>query len=143
MKRIFLLLVLLTGNIALLRAQDGDDPKRGEKIESLKIAFITQKLSLTSAEAQSFWPVYNRYEVEMKAALRDNQSDVIENDERILNIRKRYRAEFSNVLGQDRVNTLFRSENEFRGILMRRLKNREEQQRSGNKPLNKPMWRRR
>jgi predicted O-linked N-acetylglucosamine transferase (SPINDLY family) len=33
-----------------------------EKIESQRIAFITQELDLTPAEAQAFWPVYNEYD---------------------------------------------------------------------------------
>jgi Spy/CpxP family protein refolding chaperone len=43
---------------------DGGD--KGEKIEALRIAFITQELQLTPQEAQKFWPVYKpiprRYE---------------------------------------------------------------------------------
>lgn len=33
-----------------------------ERIKSLKIAFITEKLALTSEEAQKFWPIYNIYD---------------------------------------------------------------------------------
>lgn len=32
------------------------------KIKSLKVAFITEKLNLTEKEAQQFWPVYNAYD---------------------------------------------------------------------------------
>lgn len=32
------------------------------KIKSLKVAFITEKLNLTEKEAQQFWPVYNTYD---------------------------------------------------------------------------------
>jgi|SRR5690606_29290223 hypothetical protein len=32
------------------------------KIKSLKVAFITEKLNLTPKEAQQFWPVYNAYD---------------------------------------------------------------------------------
>lgn len=32
------------------------------EIETLKIAFITDALDLGTAEAQKFWPVYNKYE---------------------------------------------------------------------------------
>ena len=35
-----------------------------EKIKSLKIAFITERLALTEAEAQKFWPIYNAYDTE-------------------------------------------------------------------------------
>lgn len=33
-----------------------------EKIKSLKVAFLTDKLSLTPEEAEKFWPVYNSCE---------------------------------------------------------------------------------
>ncbi|MEP2238753.1 MAG: hypothetical protein ABJI22_10375, partial [Maribacter sp.] len=33
-----------------------------EKINTLKVAFITEKLSLNTKEAQDFWPVYNEYQ---------------------------------------------------------------------------------
>lgn len=35
--------------------------KNKDEIEALKIAYITESLELTSAEAQQFWPVYNEY----------------------------------------------------------------------------------
>ncbi len=33
-----------------------------EKIYALKVAFITNELSLTSSEAEKFWPIYNSFE---------------------------------------------------------------------------------
>ncbi|NQZ44440.1 MAG: hypothetical protein HRT65_09025 [Flavobacteriaceae bacterium] len=33
-----------------------------ERIRSLKIAFLTERLALTSEEAQAFWPIYNEHE---------------------------------------------------------------------------------
>ncbi|WP_053990328.1 hypothetical protein [Mangrovimonas sp. TPBH4] len=37
------------------------EPDR-EKIKTLKIAFLTERLNLTKKEAQEFWPVYNSFE---------------------------------------------------------------------------------
>jgi len=36
--------------------------KMKERIKAQKIAFITEKLDLSSDEAQKFWPIYNAYE---------------------------------------------------------------------------------
>ncbi|WP_291961998.1 hypothetical protein [Maribacter sp.] len=47
-----------------------------EKINSLKVAFITEKLSLSSKEAQEFWPVYNEYQ-EKRNALRKKSHNQI------------------------------------------------------------------
>lgn len=33
-----------------------------QKIKALKVAFFTERLALTTAEAETFWPVYNEYE---------------------------------------------------------------------------------
>ncbi len=40
------------------------DSNKREKIKSLKVAFITERLALTQTEAQKFWPIYNAYETE-------------------------------------------------------------------------------
>ncbi|MFG6685530.1 hypothetical protein ACGK9U_03040 [Mariniflexile sp. HNIBRBA6329] len=36
----------------------------GDKIKTLKIAYITEKLNLSEKEAQKFWPIYNEFEEE-------------------------------------------------------------------------------
>ncbi|MDX1328157.1 MAG: hypothetical protein R3299_10685 [Arenibacter sp.] len=35
-----------------------------DKIKSYKIAFITERLTLSPKEAQDFWPLYNEYEAQ-------------------------------------------------------------------------------
>lgn len=123
-----LVLILFTGSISVVKAQDLRE-KRTEKIQALKIAFITQKLELTSDEAQRFWPVYNRYETDIKQVMIDNKggADAIDSEEKILGVKKRYKSEFYKVIGQPKTNTLFNAEREFRGVLMRHLKNRQGQ----------------
>ncbi|CAN5317914.1 hypothetical protein BH09BAC2_BH09BAC2_06440 [soil metagenome] len=124
MKKILISLLFLINSIGFLYAQDEEAAKKNEKIQALKVAFITQKLELSSEDAQKFWPVYSRYENDMKQAITTGgQGDVLARDEQLLNIRKKYRNEFSTVLGNQRVNTLFKTENDFRGILMRHLRN--------------------
>jgi hypothetical protein len=56
MKKIILPLIALLFSLSVL-SQEGRD-----KIKALKVSFITEKLELTQAEAQQFWPVYNEYE---------------------------------------------------------------------------------
>jgi len=41
-----------------------------EKVEALRVAFITKKLTLTTAESEKFWPVYNEYNDKIKAVKR-------------------------------------------------------------------------
>jgi hypothetical protein len=39
----------------------GDGPNR-ERLETLRVAFMTERLELTSEEAERFWPVFNAHQ---------------------------------------------------------------------------------
>lgn len=79
---------------ALSYAQEKPD---WEKIKSLKVAFITEKLSLSSKEAQEFWPVYNAYE-EKRDALRKREHTEIRN--KIKNVERLSEKESAQLLKQ-------------------------------------------
>ncbi|MBX9782025.1 MAG: hypothetical protein K2X48_01915 [Chitinophagaceae bacterium] len=143
MKQIFTLL-LAFGLFAKGFAQDQAQPparqtdeNTQEKIKALEVGYISQKLNLTSEEAQKFWPIFNDYKREVNGVLRtfknDPDADILDRDQKILDIRKRYRDRFAGVIGQPRVRTLFKAEGDFRAALINRLKNRP----------NKPMLQRR
>ncbi len=55
---------------------------KNEKIEALRVAFITDKLKLTTDESQKFWPVYNDYQDKLKAARQEfkKQPTIFAND---------------------------------------------------------------
>lgn len=56
-----LLVILLLASFGLF-AQGKKMIEKKEEIDALKVAFITKKLSLTSGEAEKFWPIYNAFE---------------------------------------------------------------------------------
>ena len=105
-----------------------------EKIEPLRIAFLTKYLELTSEEAQKFWPVYNKMRDEIKVvmdadkALKDGKSvndmndeelnkfitSHFENDQKMLDLKKKYAEEFKKVLPLRKVALLADAENEFK-----------------------------
>jgi hypothetical protein len=64
MRKLFIMGVWLISSWAVL-AQDQpeveQDPKALEKINALRIAYISEKLGLTTAQAEKFWPVYREY----------------------------------------------------------------------------------
>ncbi len=52
----------------------GQQPEKGqsdwmERVKTEKVAFLTSAMDLTSAEAEKFWPVYNRAEQEKRQAM--------------------------------------------------------------------------
>ncbi len=139
MKTIFTFLLALIGftGIALAQEQPQPDPKQEEKIQALEIAFISRKLELTPDEAQRFWPVYNDYKKDMRQVMINQKNnpnkDVVDNEQKMIDVRKKYRDRFIGVIGQPRMNKFFQAEREFRGVLLNQLKNRP----------NKPMLQRR
>lgn len=107
-----------------------DDQKDAGRLQAYKIAFLTKKLNLSPEEAQRFWPIYNKYEEELRFARienRQNKASEIVTEEKILNIRKKYNGEFGKALSTEKVNTLFKSEREFGNIVQREFMERRNQ----------------
>lgn len=116
-------------------AQDGQG---NEKIEQLKIAFITKHLKLTTDEAQKFWPVYNQYEAEKKQIRQSTIGSVkelkddgdftnaeadqailkyIEFKSKDLELTKKYITEFKKILPSTKVAKLVTAEERFKKLL--------------------------
>ena len=128
MKKIILLILFYAGLAFSASAQD--EHKDANRLQAYKIAFLTRKLNLSPDEAQRFWPIYNKYEDEIRSARienRQNKVTEIVTEEKILNIRKKYNDEFSKALPSEKVNTLFRSEREFGNIVQKELLERRNQ----------------
>lgn len=47
-----------------------------DKIKTLKVAFITERLNLTSQEAQVFWPIYNEHEDDIGDLRKREREDI-------------------------------------------------------------------
>jgi hypothetical protein len=108
----------------------------GNRIEALKIAFLTKKLNLSPGEAQNFWPIYNQYSAEMRQARiaqRTNVATELQTEERILNIRKKYSLEFKKAISQDKIDTLFRAEKDFGNYVQKELSERRERRQQLNR----------
>ncbi len=115
-KTLFLLFFLLLHGY-FCAAQDNNE-ETGKNLEAVRTAFITNHLKLSPQEAQKFWPVYNNYIQEIKKARKDYPNDVVAQQEAIVNVRKKYKTEFKNIVGSDeRVNKTYTAEGEFRNML--------------------------
>jgi hypothetical protein len=92
---------------------EGREGKK-ERIEMFKIQFITEKLSLTTAEAQLFWPVYESHKKAVQEIIANKSTDEILLQEAMLNARKKYKADLKPVLKTDeRVNEALKADREF------------------------------
>jgi hypothetical protein len=121
MKR-FLLLMSFAFSFLISVAQNGN------RLEALKIAYITKRLDLSPEEAQKFWPIYNQYAEELKRArqdaIRSNKSE-IELDESLLNIRKKYSVLFGSALSPQKIDIFFKSEKEFGAYVQKEIERRQ------------------
>jgi hypothetical protein len=124
MKKLFLLMVfaLLGGFYA--RAQEDVENDKG--VETIVIGILTKELSLTTDEAQKFWPIYNNYRNEIRQAMRDRNGGALEKQERVLNIRKRYQGEFGKALPLQKVNRYFVVEGKLINLLKKEMRQRQQ-----------------
>ncbi|WP_421938618.1 hypothetical protein [Pedobacter sp.] len=123
-------------------------PKPGE-IESLKIAFFTQKLDLSPEEAKIFWPIYNDMQAEQNALRKerfqkmisfkktteiDNLTDaqiqsLITNEfdmrQKDLNLEKKYYNRLKSSLPIKTVGKFYRAQEAFKRELLDRFKGRQ------------------
>lgn len=118
--------------------------KRKDLIKSERISFITNKLNLTPAEAEKFWPVYNEYINKQDIILSDkrkNMHEFIKNQETLTddqtlklvnkyasliqsesNLFIEYNKKFKKILPIKKVALLYKSENQFKRYLMNKLR---------------------
>ena len=62
MKRLYIITIVLIAALTQSSWTYGQPPgDRGEKMQAMRISFITGELALTPAEAQVFWPVFNKF----------------------------------------------------------------------------------
>jgi hypothetical protein len=102
----------------------GDQRKR---LEAMEVAYMTRELNLGTEDAQKFWPVFNKYREEMKAVHANTGiSDPLEKQQRLLDIRKKYRNDFNRTLGQERGMKVFQSEDRFRQMAKGAMERRNE-----------------
>ncbi len=90
---------------------------------------------LNAYESEKFWPIYNNYKNEIKTARQDSESDPIALEEKILNIRKKYKGDFKKILeNEDRVNKVYVLEKNFREMLRNELLDRQSKDEEGKEP---------
>lgn len=134
MKKIIAFVVVMLSVTTVVTAQPGGhgDRMKGarENIEVLKVAYFTKHLSLTTEEAEKFWPMYNAYTAEVRKARQENQEDILAFEESVLNIRKKYKTDLKKVLNTDeRVNKALVAEREFMNVVRKELQQRVEKRR--------------
>ena len=124
----------------LVFAQEGGgaQPRDGGKLQAYQIAYLTHRLNLTPEEAQRFWPVFNKYEDEIRTTrIQNKQAPEVEVEEKMLNVRKKYFDEFSRLLNKERADRVFKADREFKDVVRKELMERRQLRQQNKRPNNK------
>jgi hypothetical protein len=150
MKRISLIMIsLMFFALAGLKGQDRGQADN-ERLTAYKIAFFTQHLNLTPAEAEKFWPLYNnfsarrsklqidristiRYATQNEANMSDNEltstADKLAQtftDE--ANLVTSFNNDLKKVLPPAKIIKLYQAETQYKQALLRELNQRKQVQ---------------
>ena len=108
MKKIYTLLLFLFFHSYFCQSQPPDEGNT-DRIDMIKMAYMSQELNLTPQEAQNFWPVYNNYENEIRQAKKQYPDDIVAYERKVVEIKERYQGNFRKVLGNNgqRANMVF------------------------------------
>ncbi len=117
-----------------------------QRIHAAKMAYMTDRIQLSDEQATKFIPLYKEYEMELFGIRRtyfkkynlQNPEDsddfttrqYVEDDldyqQQVIELKRKYNDRFLKVLTAKQLADMYISEREFRQILMRRLKQRQE-----------------
>lgn len=147
---ITLLLIFSSNAFAQDPPANSKNGNRWEKIENYKVGYLTQKLDLTTGEAEKFWPVYNKYqdkirELRMETRANRRSMDIAsKSDEEVeamvdaqiearltrAKLEKAYHQELKKVLPVRKVALYYTAEEQFKRELLRRLRESQGNRRS-------------
>lgn len=134
--------ILLITTLCACFSVFGQSPETLKKIEAAKIALITERLELSPAQAEKFWPIYREYGQRRKEIRKDfdqarrtfdpNKASEEENKkmldmanqvkDRQLKLEREYADRMSKVITSRQINNLRKAENDFKEMLIRRVR---------------------
>ena len=119
-----------------------------EKLNAYRVAFFTNRLNLTTEEAQKFWPIYNELQrkknaiqVERASIFRNisanelnmNDKEITEAGDRLVsldlqeaNLTSEYHKKFREILSPVKVVRLYQAENQYRIQLLNELRDNQQ-----------------
>lgn len=142
MKKSIITLFILFLSVASFSQNDREE--RENKIKALKVAYITENLDLSTAEAEKFWPVYNKYEAKQQnirstyhnkkrdinfETLTETEAQELLNEMETLNternnLNNKYMLELKNVLSAKKILLLKNTEDNFKRKMFKEYKKR-------------------
>ena len=141
MKKLLFAISIIFITATLSSAQQGQGMAR---IHAAKMAYIADRLHLSSNQAATFTPLYNQYENELRSTRQfffkkykgtnpdqaDNATsrqwidDNLDYQQQVIELKRRYNDRFLQVITPQQLSDLYKAEREFNQMLMQRLRQR-------------------
>lgn len=139
-----------------------DDARQSkkDKIEQLKIAFITQELDLSTEEAEKFWPVYNdmndalteekkarrtkakelkdNFETLSEEEIKKKTTAILDSEIKEATLKKEHTEKIAKVIGYKKAVQLLNVEKRFKQELLKKLNERQGQTPRQGQGQNRP-----
>ncbi|MBA2328197.1 MAG: hypothetical protein M3413_06365 [Bacteroidota bacterium] len=109
---LYILSFFLTINISAF-AQDNAAEGNGNKIREKMTEYVQKRLSLSKSEAERFNPVFMNYFNELRNTNIQHRDDKLVLQQKIIDVRLRYRDQFKPIVGEKRSNDVFTYERDF------------------------------
>ncbi|RYY40059.1 MAG: hypothetical protein EOO08_06900 [Chitinophagaceae bacterium] len=136
MKRFIYICTMILG-LAFSASAQGGDRGPGARMRQRMQEYLQTRLSLSSAEAERFTPVFINYFNELRQVNQQYRGDRLVLQQKIVDLRLRYREQFRPIMGEKRSNDIFVYEHDFvdqvKKIREERLQNRADRERPGKR----------
>ena len=143
---LLIMITVLTTSPILAQDKEEKAERRGqeqrfERLQSLKVAYITEELKLTPEEAEKFWPLHNEFEAKRREIAKtmmhepqkdrrpdfDNMSDEhitlrFKEERAMIDLQEEYYDKYRKVLPLKKVARYYESEKRFRSHLLNQIK---------------------
>jgi hypothetical protein len=153
MKRSSIIILLSLLSIGVF-AQNKEAMK---KIESARIALITERLGLTPEQAEKFWPVYREYNLERRELRKQQRAEregvdlenlseeqskelikkSMEFKQKQLNLEKEYSTRMTDVISTQQLFKLKNAERDFQQMLLKRIQQQRQRQNQNQKMMDR------
>lgn len=122
------------------------DGRIRERIKAQRVAYITDKLDLSPAEAQKFWPIYNQFTDEfeqikknmnrLRKSTGNNLMDMsdseiekvleeeLENQQKLTDLQRKYQKQLKSAISPRKIALLYKTERDFKIELLRKMRER-------------------
>lgn len=127
-KTLYLLLFVLALQPVVAQEEGPGEVKLREKL----IEYIQTNLGLNRAEAEKFQPVFLNYFKELRRTNREFKGQgPLERQQKLLEVRLRYRDQFKPIIGEKKSNEVFQHEGDFLKTVRKEIQERRQERLEG------------